>query len=157
MLLRNKELENNRSQVPQPAFTGKGTEMSEMLSQCSEPGPCAVWVSVANKWFSYVYTRFLYSFRSVTSDLRRPFPLACYYVGLAGVSAKNAALPWWRVNGSTARELHPPPINAEHKAGQAVNTIFQVFGMTRHRTQCSTNYLRPFSRQINCCCKNSIN
>jgi len=59
LLLRNKELENNRSQASQSTCAGKGTDMSQMQSQNSELGSCAVRVSAANKQFSFVYTRFL--------------------------------------------------------------------------------------------------
>jgi len=51
-------------------------------------------------------------------------------------------LHWWRVSGSTARELlrrtHP---SVENEAGQSANTIFQIVGMTRPGTESSLTAL----------------
>jgi len=48
-------------------------------------------VSTSNIYFSFVYTWFLYSIQSVTSDLQHPFSLA-YAVGHMAAFAVNAAL-----------------------------------------------------------------
>jgi len=95
---------------------------------CSEmPEAVGKTPSISHK-FSCVYT--LYSFRRVTSGLRRPFPLACA-VGHAAIFAVNAALvtSWWQ-HRAWSVPLQPP-INAEHEVEQGASTVFQVFGTTR--------------------------
>jgi len=59
----------------------------------------------------------------------RASPLACT-VGPASAFAVNAALmaSQWKHRVGTL-SLHPN-INAEHEAGQAAITVFEVFGMT---------------------------
>jgi len=80
--------------------------------------------------FSFVYIRFPYCFRSVTSGLRHPSPLTCAVVH-AATFAVNAALvaSQWQHRAWTVALLQS--INAEHEAGHAAHAVFQVFVMIR--------------------------
>ena len=70
----------------------------------SVPKFLPVVVRQTNIMVNFVYTQFLYSFRSFTSSLQCTSPLACA-AGHAPAFTVNAH--WWRVSGSTARELFP--------------------------------------------------
>ena len=82
-------------------------------------------------------------FGSVRSGLPHPFPLLSPW---ASTSVLNAAL----VTSQWQHRFLEPTHNAEHEAGQAASTVFQVFGVTRPgiepmlpalvaRAHCSTN------------------
>jgi len=69
---------------------------------------------------------FLYSFRSATSGLRRPSPLACTVGQAAAFTVKPALVAsQWKHRARTV-PVHPP-INTEHDT----RLVFQVFGKNR--------------------------
>jgi len=86
------------------------------------------WNNVKISSVRFCYTRFLYSFRRVKSDLRGHVRLLTLW---ATRLFSQWMLHWWRVNDSAAREpCLAPPIDAEHEAEQAASTVFHVFEMS---------------------------